>query len=250
MGMRVGEALRDSCASLGLQYIFKASFDKANRSSGSSPRGPGIGEGLAHLGTIRDSVGVPVTTDIHLPEQAELAAPVIDLLQIPAFLCRQTDLLVAAADAAGKHGRAVNIKKGQFVSPAEMEGPVRKVRGAGCDRVLITERGTFFGYHRLVNDFVGLGDLLEGDAPVVFDATHSTQAPGGVGQDGRIVSGGRRERVELLARAAVAAGVDAVFLEVHPDPDRAMSDAASQVPLERAGELLASLTALRAAMPA
>ncbi|MBL0927575.1 MAG: 3-deoxy-8-phosphooctulonate synthase [Phycisphaerales bacterium] len=248
LGLAVGTALRDACHRLGLGYVFKASFDKANRTSGSSPRGPGMGEGLRQLGEIRSRLGVPVTTDIHHPEQAEPVARVVDLLQIPAFLCRQTDLLEAAATAAGRHARAVNIKKGQFLSPREMKGPVEKVRRAGCERVIVTERGTFFGYHRLVNDFVGLGDLMELDAsggppPVCFDCTHSAQLPGE-----SATTGGRRERVPLLARAAVAAGVPAVFLECHPEPDRAWSDASTQLRLADAPALLAHLAAIRRAL--
>ncbi|MEM1167443.1 MAG: 3-deoxy-8-phosphooctulonate synthase [Planctomycetota bacterium] len=249
----VGERLREACAALGFGYVFKTSFDKANRSSLDSARGPGLDEGLATLVRLRDSLGVAVTSDVHAPEQAGAAAEVLDVLQIPAFLCRQTDLLVACGRAAGERERSVNIKKGQFLAPAEMAGPVRKVRAAGCSEVIATERGTFFGYHRLVNDFIGLGDLLELDVdgglvPVCFDATHSAQLPGAGADGGRIVTAGRRDRVELLARSAVAAGVHAVFLEVHPDPDRAMSDASTMLPLERAPVLLEQLARIRDAV--
>lgn len=205
-------------------------------------------EGLRTLERLRAALGVPVTTDLHASEQADPVAEVVDLLQIPAFLCRQTDLLVAAARAASSRGRAVNVKKGQFVSPEEMVGPVGKLHAAGCDRVLLTERGTFFGYHRLVNDFIGLGDLMEldtpiGSPPVCFDVTHSTQLPGE-----SAVTGGRPERAPLLARAAVAAGVHAIFIECHPDPPNATSDAATQLPLETVTALVGAMARLRTAM--
>jgi len=248
LALRVGEVLRDACAAHSLPYIFKASFDKANRTSIGSKRGPGMEEGLGALARVRAKLGVPVTTDIHSPEQAEPAARVVDILQIPAFLCRQTDLLLAAGEAAARHGRAVNVKKGQFLSPAEMIGPVNKLAQAGCTNIILTERGTFFGYGRLVNDFIGVGDLMEldcpgGPPPVCFDCTHSAQLPGA----GAGVAAGRRERVPLLARAAVAAGVHAVFLECHPDPDRAQSDAATQLRLEDVAPLLATLARIRRA---
>ncbi|TVQ59169.1 MAG: 3-deoxy-8-phosphooctulonate synthase [Phycisphaerales bacterium] len=246
VALEVGNAVRQSCADLGLAFVFKGSFDKANRSSAHSPRGPGMEAGLDILRTVRRELGVPVTTDVHDPAQAEPVAKIVDLLQVPAFLCRQTDLLVACAKAAGAHGRAVNVKKGQFVSPREMAGPVRKLADAGCKNVMLTERGTFFGYHRLVNDFLGLGDLIEllGDdsPPVCFDCTHSTQLPGASD-----TSGGRPERAPLLARAAVAAGVHAVFIECHPDPAKAVSDADSMLRLDDALRLLPVLAALRAA---
>lgn len=248
LGMTVGTALRDACTSLGLSYVFKASFDKANRSSITSPRGPGPELGLAWMAQIRQKLGVSVTTDVHAPDQAEAAAKVVDLLQIPAFLCRQTDLLLAAGAAAAKHRRGVNVKKGQFVAPAEMAGPVKKLTQAGCSNIMLTERGTFFGYHRLVNDFIGVGDLMEleipgGAPPVCFDCTHSTQLPGRGEQ-----SGGRPERAGMLARAAVAAGVQAIFIECHPDPSRALSDAATVQALDRVLALLPTLAALRGAL--
>ncbi|HVZ94126.1 MAG TPA: 3-deoxy-8-phosphooctulonate synthase [Phycisphaerales bacterium] len=245
MAELVARTVRDACREFGLQYIFKASFDKANRTSISSSRGPGISDGLEQLARIRHDFGVPVTTDIHDPAQAAAAAEVVDLLQIPAFLCRQTDLLIAAGQAATKHRRAVNIKKGQFLSPAEMIGPVRKVESTGCANVMLTERGTFFGYHRLVNDFIGLGDMMElkagelGAPPVCFDATHSAQLPGE-----STTTGGRRERVPLLARAAVAAGVQALFLECHPSPERAQSDASTMLPLDLVPALLRTVSAI------
>jgi 2-dehydro-3-deoxyphosphooctonate aldolase (KDO 8-P synthase) len=235
LGMAVGREVAGICRGLGLSYIFKASFDKANRSSINSARGPGLEKGLGWLKAIRAELDLPVTTDIHEARQADAAATVIDLLQIPAFLCRQTDLLIAAGRAAAKHGRAVNVKKGQFMSPGEMSGAVRKLGEAGCSNVMLTERGTFFGYGRLVNDFIGLGDLMEldtskvdslGSPPVCFDVTHSTQLPGAGEQ-----TGGRPERSGLLARAAVAAGVSALFIECHPEPRKALSDSSTMVKL-------------------
>lgn len=252
MGLEVGTALRDTCAELGLGFIFKASFDKANRSSITSPRGPGIEQGLQWLDQIRDRLGTPITSDIHEPSHAQPCAKVLDLLQIPAFLCRQTDLLDAAGLAAAQHKRGVNVKKGQFLSPREMSGPVRKLAEAGCDNVLLTERGTFFGYHRLVNDFTGVGDLMEldcsgfstlGPPPVCFDVTHSTQLPGAGEQ-----TGGRPDRAPLLARAATAAGVHALFIEAHPQPAKAMSDGATQLPIETAIEVVRACAKIRAAM--
>ena len=234
--LRVGEAVRDRCNELGLPYIFKASFDKANRSSIHTARGLGLDEGLAMLERIGKTLGVPTTTDIHEPYQAEPAGQVIDLLQIPAFLCRQTDLLVAAAET----GKAVNVKKGQFLSPGEMKNVVNKLDEAGCKSMMLTERGTFFGYNRLVNDFPGLEDMMELGWPVCFDVTHSTQLPGGGGTH----SGGRRERAPMLARCAVAAGVQALFIETHPDPDNAKSDAATMLPLTQTLELLGQLAKL------
>ncbi len=251
LAAEIAQRLRDACARLGLSYVFKASFDKANRSSAGSPRGPGLGEGLAQIAEVRERFRVPVTTDIHEPAQAETVARAVDLLQIPAFLCRQTDLLIAAGRAAAAHGRAVNIKKGQFVSPAEMEGPVAKVERGGCGEIMLTERGTFFGYGRLVNDFLGLGDMMdmlgERSPPVCFDCTHSTQQPGASGAGEGRVSGGRPERAPMLARAAVAAGVDAVFLECHPDPPKAHSDAATALPLKDVPAILESLAHVREA---
>ncbi|MEM8738393.1 MAG: 3-deoxy-8-phosphooctulonate synthase [Planctomycetota bacterium] len=235
----VGEAVRDRCAELGLGYVFKASYDKANRSSIHTARGPGLDEGLRLLEKVRRTLGVPVTTDVHEPPQATAAGEVVDLLQIPAFLCRQTDLLVAAA----RTGRAVNVKKGQFLSPAEMTNVVTKLTEAGCTNQLLTERGTFFGYHRLVNDFAGLYDLMQLGWPVCFDVTHSTQNPGGGGTH----TGGRPECAPTLARCAVAAGVQALFIETHPDPASAQSDAATMLPVPQVLGLLDRLTLLHAA---
>ncbi|MCC6660195.1 MAG: 3-deoxy-8-phosphooctulonate synthase [Phycisphaerales bacterium] len=244
LALTIAETLVRACRDAGLSYIFKASFDKANRSSINSPRGPGLERGLAWLTEVRHELGVPVTTDLHEPSQAEPVARAVDLLQIPAFLCRQTDLLLAAGSAAAAHSRAVNVKKGQFVSPGEMRGPVRKLAETGCTNVMLTERGTFFGYGRLVNDFTGLGDLMTLGPPVCFDCTHSTQTPGS-GE----TTGGRPERSPLLARAAVAAGVHALFLECHPDPARGLSDAGTMLPLDSVPALLRDVSALRKAVP-
>lgn len=220
-----------------IQFVFKASFDKANRTSGSSARGPGLERGLAILQQIRDRFGVPVTTDVHLPDQAGPVGQVCDLLQIPAFLCRQTDLLLAAAAT----GKAVNVKKGQFLAPGDMAHVVEKVTGGGCSNVLLTERGTFFGYGRLVNDMQALVEMRALGAPIVFDATHSVQRPGGLGTS----TGGCRAMVEPLARAAVAIGVDGLFFETHPDPDRAWSDGPNMVPLGEMPAMIDRLLALR-----
>ena len=252
LGLSVGRALKKVCDDVGLPYIFKASFDKANRSSASSPRGPGLDEGLRWLADIGTELGCPVTTDIHLPEQAAPVAEVASIIQIPAFLCRQSDLLEAAARAAKLNGAVVNVKKGQFLSPREMMGPIKKLHEAGCDNAMLTERGTFFGYHRLVNDFIGIGDMMEldrsafcdrGPAPVCFDATHSTQLPGSGEQ-----TGGRPERSGTLALAAVAAGVHALFIESHPEPAKAWSDGATQLSPNTAAAVIAQCARIRAAM--
>lgn len=236
---RVAEVLAHYAERRGVPVCFKASFDKANRSSIDSPRGPGLTRGLAELARLREELGVPITTDVHEPAQAEKAARVVDLLQVPAFLCRQTDLLLACAAT----GRAVNVKKGQFVAPQEMGHAVAKLRQGGARNILVTERGTFFGYHRLVNDFIGLGDLMELGCPVCFDVTHSTQLPGAAAT----MSGGRPERAPILARAAVAAGAHAIFVECHPRPAEASSDAATCQPLAQMEPLLRSLAAIHAA---
>lgn len=237
--LAVGEAARITCDALGVPLIFKASFDKANRSSEASFRGPGLDEGLRILERVRTKLGVPVLTDIHEPVQAAPAGEVVDVLQIPAFLCRQTDLLIAAA----RTGKPVNVKKGQFVAPDQMRLAVEKIMAAGGRDVLLTERGTFFGYGRLVNDFTAL-PLMRGFAPVVFDATHSCQLPGGQGAQ----SGGRRDMVPVLARAAVAVGVDALFLEIHDDPDKARSDPATVWPVQRLAEVLEPCLTVAAAV--
>lgn len=227
--LRLADQIAKICRETELPFIFKASFDKANRSSIESFRGPGLSRGLEILREVKQSVGVPVLSDIHVPEQASPAAEVLDCLQIPAFLCRQTDLLVAA----GRTNLPVNVKKGQFMSAEEMENVVAKIRSTGNHQVLLTERGTFFGYNRLVNDLTALV-RLRSLAPVIFDATHSCQLPGGSGTQ----SGGQREFIPALARAAVAVGCDALFLEVHDDPPRAKSDPATVYPLDALGALL------------
>lgn len=234
----IAEFLTDFSRRLSIPVVFKGSFDKANRSSAASHRGPGEEEGRRILAMVRQRFALPVTTDIHEPAQAERVAGVVDLLQIPAFLCRQTDLLVAAA----RTGRPVNIKKGQFMAPRDMRHAVEKVTSAGNPGVLLTERGTTFGYNNLVVDFRGLPEMRM-FCPVVFDATHSVQRPGG----GGAISAGDREFVAPLARAAVAAGVDALFLEIHPDPDRALSDGPNSLPLRAVEPLMRSLLALREA---
>jgi 2-dehydro-3-deoxyphosphooctonate aldolase (KDO 8-P synthase) len=253
LGLHVGRAVRDACRGLGLNYIFKASFDKANRTSIDSPRGPGLEQGLAWIRRIGQQLDVPTTTDIHEAPQAAPAAAAVDLLQIPAFLCRQTDLLVAAGRAAAQYGRGVNVKKGQFLSPEEMSGPVHKLAQAGCRNVLLTERGTFFGYGRLVNDFLGVAEMMEltvdGEppAPVCFDCTHSTQRPGK--GDGGKVTGGNARLAPMLARAATAVGVHALFMECHPEPSKALSDAATMIPLGQIDGVLRDVAAIRAALP-
>ena len=230
--LAVGRHVKAVCDKLGLAYVFKASFDKADRSSNSSFRGPGLTDGLVVLDRIKKDLGVPVLTDIHEPEQATIAAKVVDVLQVPAFLARQTDLLLAC----GRTGRAVNVKKGQFMSPQEMGLAVEKVRSCGNDNVMLTERGTFFGYNRLVNDFTALPVMKGFGVPVVFDVTHSTQQPAGLGNQ----SGGNPQYSPMLARAAVAAGVDGLFLECHPEPKKAKSDAATMLSLADVEPLLAS----------
>ncbi|MCH2136450.1 MAG: 3-deoxy-8-phosphooctulonate synthase [Phycisphaerales bacterium] len=232
--------LAQTCGPLGLPWIFKGSFDKANRTSLHSPRGPGIQEGLAQLASIGERYSVPVTTDVHEPSQAATVAQAVDLLQVPAFLCRQSDLL----QACGETGLPVNIKKGQFLSPGEMEHAANKALEAGAGALMLTERGTFFGYHRLVNDFIGLGDLMALGHPVCFDVTHSTQLPGA----GSGKSGGRPERAALLSRAAVAAGVDALFIECHTDPSSARSDGATVQTLEGARAIIQEAAAIRGAL--
>ena len=240
--LRMARALAPIARERGVPLVFKASFDKANRTSVESPRGPGLERGLAALARVKRETGLPLTTDIHGPDQAREAASVVDLLQIPAFLCRQTDLLVAA----GSTGRAVNVKKGQFLAPDDLRHAIGKIRSTGNDRVLLTERGTTFGYHNLVVDFRSLPRMRDLGAPVCFDATHSVQLPGaGTGR-----SGGERRFIATLARAAVAVGVDALFLEVHDDPDRALCDGPNQLPLADLPALLDELLALdRCARP-
>ncbi|MGA2679350.1 MAG: 3-deoxy-8-phosphooctulonate synthase [Sedimentisphaerales bacterium] len=226
----IANRLADISSRTGIGVIYKASFDKANRSSVSSFRGPGLKKGLEILAAVRDKVKLPIMTDVHLPEQAEKVAKVVDALQIPAFLCRQTDLLCACAET----GKPVNVKKGQFLSPKEMTNVVEKIRSCGNDKIMLTERGTFFGYNRLVNDMTAISIMKGLGCPVVFDATHSTQQPGGLGN----TTGGRRQFAPILAKAAIAAGANALFLEVHTNPRQAKSDSAVVMPIEWVGELL------------
>ena len=228
--LKIAKSLKRSCDALGITYIFKASYDKANRTSGKSKRGPGVQDGLNILASVREKVGVPVLTDVHTEKQARLAGEQVDILQIPAFLCRQTDLVVAAANT----GKIVNLKKGQFLSPAEMGQVVTKVADTGNKKIVLTERGTSFGYNNLVADMRSIPIMKSLGFPVVFDATHSVQQPGGLGEK----SGGQREFVEYLARAASAVGVAAIFMETHQDPDNAPSDGPNMVPLNKLETLL------------
>ena len=243
--MQVAEQVSGICQGLAIDYVFKASFDKANRSSGKSYRGPGTDEGLKILQEVGESFGVPVLTDIHESHQAAAAAQAVDVLQIPAFLCRQTDLLEAAAQAVAGTEKVVNVKKGQFLAPWDMAQVVNKMAESGLDpasgRLWLTERGSSFGYNTLVVDYRSLPQLQALGCPVIFDATHAVQQPGGQGT----TSGGQREFVAPLARAAVAVGVDGLFLEVHPDPTVALSDGPNMVPLQRLKALLSQLVALR-----
>jgi len=234
----IARAIRDIAARCGVPFVFKASYDKANRTSLGSFRGPGLAEGLRILGKVRDEVGVPVLTDIHEPAHAAPVAAVADVLQIPAFLCRQTDLLVAAAQT----GRAVNIKKGQFLAPSDMRHAAAKVAAAGNDRVILTERGTSFGYHNLVVDMRSLPMMRSLGYPVIYDVTHSLQLPGA----GDGVTAGQAEFIEPLARAGVAAGVDGVFMEVHERPEEAKSDAQNALKLDLLEPLLTRLTRIHA----
>ena len=235
--MRIAETLKEISQRKQFNLIFKGSFDKANRTSLSSYRGVGLDEGLKILDEVGKSFSLPVTTDIHVPDQAKAVGQVCDLVQIPAFLARQTDLLVAAA----KTGKAVNVKKGQFMAPWDMQHVIGKLAGSGCQNIMLTERGTFFGYGRLVNDMRGLVQMAKFNVPVVFDATHSVQQPSAAGGK----TGGEREMVPPLARSAVATGCDAVFLETHPDPDQSPSDGPNMVPLEQMDQLIENLIAIR-----
>jgi 2-dehydro-3-deoxyphosphooctonate aldolase (KDO 8-P synthase) len=235
MALQTAESVQQICQKRSIPYIFKSSYSKANRLSAGSFRGPGLVEGLRILEQVKERFQLPILTDIHLPEEAGMASEVAEILQIPAFLCRQTDLLEAAADT----GRAVNIKKGQFLAPDDMIHAVEKVRNRNNHKVMVTERGTHFGHRDLVVDMRGLVALRNTGCPVVFDATHSVQIPGGAGGS----TSGNRQYVPVLAKAALATGcVDALFLEVHPNPDKAKSDAATQLPLSQLEELLDELT--------
>jgi 2-dehydro-3-deoxyphosphooctonate aldolase (KDO 8-P synthase) len=236
LALSIAKDLVGMTKDLGLRLVFKASFDKANRTSGKSFRGPGLTQGIKILGRIKKKLSVPVLTDIHDIAQITAAAKIIDILQIPAFLCRQTDLLVAAA----KSGRAVNVKKGQFLAPADVNNIADKLRAAGAREFYITERGTTFGYHNLVVDMRGLAQMRAAGHRVIFDATHSVQQPGGRGAS----TGGDRSMAPVLARAAVAAGVDGLFIETHPRPDESPSDGANMIPLAQMEGLLRTLLAI------
>jgi len=236
IALKTAEALAVIADKLDLPLVYKSSFDKANRTSVTSFRGPGMEEGLKILAEAKEATGLPIVTDIHHPEQAAMVAEVADVLQIPAFLCRQTDLLVAAA----KTGKVINIKKGQFLAPWDMKNAVEKVRASGNEQVWLTERGSTYGYNNLVVDMRSVPEMKKFDVPIVFDATHSVQIPGGLGG----ASGGQREYVPVLASAAVAAGVDGVFMECHPDPDKAMCDGPNSLSLENVEGLLTRLKAI------
>lgn len=236
--VEVAGTMKEICARLGVPYIFKASYDKANRSSGGSPRGPGLDAGLKLLDEVRRQVGVPILTDVHTEAEVGAVAAVADVLQTPAFLCRQTDFIHAVAAS----GKPVNIKKGQFLAPGDMKHVVAKAReaNAGADTLMVCERGASFGYNNLVSDMRGLAIMRETGCPVVFDATHSVQLPGGQGAS----SGGQREFVPVLARAAVAVGIAGLFMETHPCPEKALSDGPNSWPLKRMESLLATLAKL------
>lgn len=238
MAMEIAETIVKATESLDIPYVFKGSYRKANRSRLDSFTGIGDLEALAILGKVKSTFGIPVVTDIHSPEEAQMAADFVDVLQIPAFLCRQTDLLVAAA----RTGKAVNIKKGQFLSPEAMQFAVQKVREAGNDNVAVTERGVSFGYQDLIVDYRGIPEMQKFGCPVILDATHSLQQP----NQPKGVTGGRPDLIETIARAGVAVGVDGLFIETHPNPSQAKSDGANMLPLSRLPELLKRLSAIRA----
>lgn len=230
LAREIAETMLEICGRLGISYVFKASFDKANRTSLSSYRGPGIEKGLSILAKLRQELQLPVISDIHDVGQVEAAAEVLDIIQIPAFLCRQTDLLTAAA----KTGKTINVKKGQFVSPWDMKNVVDKMRGVGGQKIMLVERGASFGYNNLVVDMRSLPIMRSLGCPVIFDATHSVQLPGGSGG----TSGGQREFIEPLTKAATAAGIDGLFMEIHPDPDKALCDGPNSIPLDEVEGLL------------
>ncbi len=232
----IARFMKDLCESRGVSYIFKASFDKANRSSGSSFRGNGMDYGLHILGEIKRELNLPVLTDIHESDQARAVAEVVDVIQIPAFLCRQTDLLVAAA----RTGLPVNVKKGQFMAPEDMKGAVGKLEDSGCANLMLTERGSSFGYHNLVVDMRSLQTMRAFGYPVIFDATHSVQLPGGLGN----ASGGQREFIRALSRAAAAVGIDGIFMEVHPEPSKALSDGPNSLDFADAEKVLDQVLAI------
>ena len=231
--LKIARSLKRSCDALGVAYVFKASYDKANRTSGKSRRGPGIQDGLKILASVREKVGVPILTDIHTEEQATKAGEIVDILQVPAFLCRQTDIVVAAA----KTGKIVNLKKGQFLSPAEMGQVVSKVSGIGNNKIVLTERGTSFGYNNLVADMRSIPIMKSLGYPVVFDATHSVQLPGGGGDR----SSGQGEFAPILAKSALAAGANGLFIETHPEPAKSPSDGPNMIPLGQMNRTLKSM---------
>lgn len=240
LARKVAETMKEICGRLGISYVFKASFDKANRTSLSSFRGPGIEKGLSILAGIRQDLQLPVISDIHDVSQVKDAAEVLDILQIPAFLCRQTDLLTAAAAT----GKTINVKKGQFVSPWDMKNAVDKMRGVGGKKIILVERGASFGYNNLVVDMRSLPIMRSLGCPVVFDATHSVQLPGGAGG----TSAGQREFIEPLTKAATAAGIDGLFMEIHPDPDKALCDGPNSIPLNEVEGLLEKIIRIRNAV--
>ncbi len=240
MGWQIAKEMKAICERLEISYVFKASFDKANRTSLNSFRGPGARNGLRQINRIRQEVKVAVISDVHETHQMDMATESLDIIQIPAFLCRQTDLLIAAA----KSGKVVNLKKGQFLSPWDMQHAVKKLRAAGCDRILLTERGACFGYNNLVVDMRSLPVMRSFDCPVIFDATHSVQLPGGMGG----TSGGQRKFIPALTRAAMAVGIDGLFMEVHPDPEKALCDGPNSIPIDKVEPLLKQLLAVRKAV--
>ncbi len=238
--LKIAAAMKKTCAKLGINYIFKASYDKANRSSGKSFRGPGMDEGLNVLAKVRREFEVPVLTDVHSEAQANAAAGVVDILQIPAFLCRQTDLILTAV----RTGKIVNIKKGQFLAPQDMKNVVKKAAEAGGKKLALTERGTTFGYNNLVSDMRSIPIMKQFGFPIVFDATHSVQLPGGGGD----FTSGQREFAPVLARCAIVAGADGLFIETHPEPDKALSDGPNMIPLSEMPKLLAGFVKLQSAL--
>jgi 2-dehydro-3-deoxyphosphooctonate aldolase (KDO 8-P synthase) len=251
LALQVGRSLKAACADLGLPYVFKASFDKANRSSIKSYRGPGLTDGLAMLAEIKRALNVPIATDLHEIDQAEPVAAVADLVQIPAFLCRQTDLIVAAARATAARDGWLHVKKAQFLAPWDCKNILAKAREAAPDlQIVLCERGSSFGYNNLVVDMLAIGDMQRLGAPVTIDATHAVQLPGADSRTAGGSTGGRREGVPLIAKAAVAAGADGVFLEFHPDPDKALCDGPSCLPLDAAPALFKTLKALHQAVRA
>ena len=244
LAFEVAKEVKQICSKFGINYIFKSSFDKANRSSGESFRGTGISNGLNILAKIKEELDIKVLTDIHESHQAEQVTNVVDIVQIPAFLCRQTDLILAVSDCIKGTDKIINVKKGQFLAPWDMKQVIQKIRARGVENIWLTERGTSFGYNTLVVDFRSLPQMREFGYPVIFDATHSVQQPGGKGDK----SGGQREFVAPLARAATAIGVDGIFMEVHPDPEKALSDGPNMVKLENLEKILNQILLIRKAL--